>query len=126
MKGKCLQRTEGNAWYNILTCVFVLSLVFVIYVVVGLWSPEAAPTVSGLMLIPMGIFYLWFIGLRRSCTWVGHSGTLRVWNINSEAPHVTREASPTQQPTPRSDSSAVTWKDRTPVSNSVQLTMNGG
>ena len=62
MKGKYLQRTEGNAWYNIITCAFLFGLVIVVYVVVGLWSPAVAPTVAGLSFIPLGIFYLWFIG----------------------------------------------------------------
>lgn len=40
-----------------------------IYFIVGFWSPEAAPTIAGLILIPMGIFYLWFIGRLMKGRW---------------------------------------------------------
>lgn len=57
-----LQRTEGNAIYNCLTCVPLIIFAFVVSRVVGLWLPETQDTVFGLGVVLMGCFYLWFIG----------------------------------------------------------------
>ncbi len=57
-----LQRTDGNAWYDCLSCVPLIIFAFVVSRVVGLWFPEAADTVFVLLLFPMAVFYLWIIG----------------------------------------------------------------
>lgn len=57
-----LQRTEGNVVYNILTCAPLIIVSFFASPVVGIWYPAAADVVFGVLVIPSGCFYLWFIG----------------------------------------------------------------
>ena len=57
-----LQRTEGNAVYNFLTCAPLILFAFVVSRIVGLWYPEVQDTVLALVAILMSCFYLWWIG----------------------------------------------------------------
>ncbi len=64
-----LQRAEGNAWYNMLTCLPLLVVAFVVSMFVGLRFPVAQDIILGLMLVLLGVFYLWLIGVLPQGRW---------------------------------------------------------
>jgi len=69
MKSRRLQRSEGNAPYYILTCAPLIIIAFAIGTVLGIGYPDAGALAVGISIIPMGCFYLWFVGAFMKGRW---------------------------------------------------------